>query len=581
MKLSPPGTLSIRAVNQYRRRDVLTYLALRYYLTNAATRADHWAQRASIDLVLTRSVPVYFRSLHFKGTDPDGGLEHRRVFLPGANEALAEAALLDECSNQPTAFANPSCVFSYDLSKAEERLGIFQPYLGGLQKRHEAIAAACDTCPNGIVRYVDIKRFYPSIRSALALQAWRDQAALGKLAAHYQELGERLIYDYGKARDQDERGILTGPMFSHLLGNIVLRQLDNIASSDFPAKYFRYVDDIALVGEPHAVKESLHMLHSRLAELGLELHDDSSPKNILVGVSEWLEGRHDFRESRQPSSWNAFIGNLKKFLLYNPDESETLHETFLSAGLRVPVRDYSGAIHEAGYLKKVLRWTEWHWFRHAARSISIRSLINQALRLRMSYKTEFNKLMSGAENLHGFGLKRRIPKLRYRAARLIYLATEDDLASLYPEAAKLPELRFQAEVMAAVASGNIDRLVQLGSNAAQAAAQPLRAAHRQATLTSRELGEAEAQGLAVFLLNGVPVMREGPPLRQESELTRFATAGADVALMKSDHPFMRELACLHGLTDQPRHPETLETAFDEDEALAMDAIDQMQQSPSL
>ena len=65
-----------------------------------------------------------------------------------------------------------------------------------------------------------------------------------------------------------------------------------------------------------------------------------------------------------------------------------------------------------------------------------------------------------------------------------------------------------------------------------------------------------------------------------SELMRFAAVGADAALMKSGQPFMRETVCLHGLSKQPCHPDMLETVFDEDETLAMDAIEQPQQSMS-
>ena len=38
VNLSRPGILAVRAVNQYRRRDVLPYLGLRYYLYNNAAR---------------------------------------------------------------------------------------------------------------------------------------------------------------------------------------------------------------------------------------------------------------------------------------------------------------------------------------------------------------------------------------------------------------------------------------------------------------------------------------------------------------------------------------------------------------
>jgi len=50
--------------------------------------------------------------------------------------------------------------------------------------------------------------------------------------------------------------------------------------------------------------------------------------------------------------------------------------------------------------------------------------------------------------------------------------------------------------------------------------------------------------------------------------------------MTSGNAFIREIACLHGIAPGPRHPEMLESVFDEDEDLAIDAVDQLQQSLS-
>lgn len=111
MKRSRPGILAVRAVNQYRRRDVLAYLSLRYYLDNVASRTDPWAKQVSIDLVLGRTESPYLRVHHFKETNDHGGIEHREIFLPGANEALVEAALLAECGKHEEVFNNPEHVF--------------------------------------------------------------------------------------------------------------------------------------------------------------------------------------------------------------------------------------------------------------------------------------------------------------------------------------------------------------------------------------------------------------------------------------------------------------------------------------
>lgn len=48
----------------------------------------------------------------------------------------------------------------------------------------------------------------------------------------------------------------------------------------------------------------------------------------------------------------------------------------------------------------------------------------------------------------------------------------------------------------------------------------------------------------------------------------------------ADESFMRELACLHGIADRPRHPDLLDTAFDMDDEFTLDAVDQIQQSIS-
>lgn len=577
MKRSRPGVLSVRAINQYRRRDVLPYLGLRYYLENSAARSDEWAKQVAIDLVLARSNGLYFRVHHFKETTDTGRVEHRAIFLPGANEALAESALLDECANHPQVFSNPICVFSYHLNSGKDRSGIFRHYMDGLRTRQQAIAKACDARPNGVVLYTDIKRFYPSIEADLASRIWQRQSGLGNLSKRYRDLGEKLISEHSRAGN--ERNILTGPMFSHFLGNLVLREMDEEFSATLPAKYFRYVDDITLVGDQLEVSQSLSTLRSRLRDLGFSLHDKSSPKSIEVSTSEWLTSRNDFYESRRASSWLTLVSDLKHFLLLNPGEREELQNVFRNEGFRIPIRDYSNAVLERGFLERVYSLAQKLWFKSRNQGVSVRSIVSQAKWLRKRYEREFRKLADGIEVLSRFERKRRIPKLRYRAGRLIYLAADDTLGSLHRLADAIPELRFHAKVMDAVGSGNIDQLLPLGTNAAQAAAQTLRAAGKRCNTTLEDFSVPEEQALAIFILNGVSVDRS-ESTGTVSNLMRFAVSGADINLMKDAEPFIRELACLHGIVGRPRHPELLEAVFDEDEDLAMDAIDQLQQSLS-
>jgi hypothetical protein len=428
-----------------------------------------------------------------------------------------------------------------------------------------------------VVQYADIKSFYPSISTDLATKAWIGQCEVSHLPERFREVGEKLIADYAVAARQQIGDILTGPMFSHLLGNLVLRKIDDDLSANLPVKYFRYVDDITLVGERAAVKRSLGILRDRLRELGFELHGDTSQKSIEVSVSDWLKGRDDFSGGRE---WQALIGDVKIFLLLNPAQGGALQSAFRNESFRIPVRDYSAVVHERGFLERVMYYAQCHWFRRGTQTLSIESLVHRAKSLRIQYEGKFQMLLDGAAGLLGYERKRRIPQLRWCAGRLVYLAEDTTLGDLASVSGEFEELHLHYHVMKAVASGEIDDLLSLGTNAAQAAAQPLLAAGKVCSLAKAVNNEVKEQGLAIFHFNGVPVRQpvDSPPIR--SEILRFATSGSDLPLMRSADPYIREIACLHGVSQNPRHEHLLRAVFDEDEELAMDAIEQVQQSTS-
>lgn len=578
-KRQRPGVLAVRAVNQYRRRDVLTYLALRYYLDNEAARTDKWANEVATDLVLTRSEPAYFKALHFKDLSQHKDIDHRQMLLPGANEALAEAALLAECARHPQAFGNPPCVFSYPLNSGDDRSGIFEHYSKGLHNRHEAISKACDRSPDGVVQYIDLKKFYPSITIQMAQSAWRKASNEARLGSRWRELGEKLLVDHESVA-VDKPSILTGPMFSHLIANLVLRTLDDEFASKPHIKYFRYVDDITIVGTLEHVNQALQEIRARVECVGLAIHDHHSPKSLMLTSDEWLVGRKDFQDSKRPISWMTFIGDLKRYLISHPDNHDELRKTLAGEGFRIPVRDYSSAIYESSFLEKFGQWAKRSWFRNKIKSVTIDSLVHQASWLRGAYEKEFLALVDGFDQLTAYERKRRIPKLRYRTGRLSYLATDDSLKALADHSGSIRELHLQSMVMTALSSGNIDPLLRLGTNAAQAAAQPMRSGNKLAILQSRDLTEAESQAFAVFRFNGVEMRDASTQFASGSELLTFAEKGTSSALMKSSDPFMSEFACLHGLSEQPRHAAILESVFDEDEQLAIDAVDQLGQSLS-
>ncbi len=574
-----PGILAVRAINQYRSRDVLAYLGLRYYFAASAARSDQWVRDVAPHLTVTRTSSSYFEAHHFKELDQSGITHQRSIFLPTPNEILAETALLHECSRHPSIFTNPPCVFSYDLTTGQDRYGVFQPYFRGLQRRQAEIGRACETQPDATVHYIDIQKFYPSISTSLALGAWQKHAQQAKLGSKWIELGEFLIDAHGREGLAKQGSILTGPMFSHLLANLVLRKLDAGISKNFRCKYFRYVDDITLVGDQTEVTDALDGITSMLEEMGLALHSKDSPKTLTVSAGEWLHARNDFRESRRPVSWMTLIADLKRYLLSNPGGAEALDRRLSNEGFRLPIPDYTEMTYEASYIERFRELAENTWFRKFIRQITPESIVHQARYLRKAFKNDFLTLGEELDTADQFHRKRLIPKLRYRASRLVYLAPDEDLSNLALLVSDIPELYFHSAVLRAVGNGNVDELLSLGANAVQAASQPLRSSKKVVDIEQQLTTVTQRQGFSTLKFNGVWV-RADAALNTDDELVDFALNGATPRTMSSESQFIGEIASLHGISTTPRHPHVLETAFDQDEKLTLDAIDQLQVSAS-
>ena len=573
------GLLAVRTLNQYRRRDVLAYLGLRYYLDNSASRSDRWAREVATDLVLRRSGPSYFAVQHFKDLDARGHVDHREIFLPSPNEALAETALIDACASAGPSFSTSKMVFSYLYANAEDSSGAFQNYMVGLRERHAAIAAACRRVPNARVQFFDIRRFYPSISLSLAKSVWIRACESSTISKNYLELGLKILSDHSRIPHKDGGGLLTGPMFSHLIANLVLRSVDEHLEKG-SADYFRYVDDITFVGDEQQIKRSTDLLYKCLEPLGLLVHGPESSKSYSVSTSEWLEAEHDFTQRKEGPSWMTLIGDLKRLLVFRPELKHELDNAFMGEGFRIPVPDYAAAVGERGFTERLGALVQAKWFRARVRPLSIKLIIEQARFLRLKYFEESEELLSQIHSASTFNNKRSLPKLRYRLGRLAYLAPSDQLEGLAREVSTVSGMQFQAAVALAVATGKVDEVIRFGTNAAQAVAQPLRLSDRIARAESVSNDRSDVHALAVFRLNGLHVTSPDSH-DQNNELLRFASNGADDRLMRSADKFIREISCLHGMCDMPRHRQILDSVFDPAEDITLDAIEQARQSFSL
>lgn len=564
-----PEKLSMRAVNQYRTRDILAYLGLRYYFDNQCAYRDQWASEVATHLTLSRNVAGYFQSRHFKERLDSGEITHRDIFLPGPNEIYAEAALLSECGKH-IEFKSLDCVFSYALVSDNETQGIYNPYFAGLQERHRKIADACRGDSNFVVQYTDIKRFYPSISAEVARNAWMKACSSSQLPLKYRDLGLKLLFNHAEvsAEHQHGKGLLTGPMFSHLIANLVLREIDETMSTSFPGRYFRYVDDVVLVGTHAQVASGRTLLSTLLNTLGLELHAPGNGKDFQVKVDEWLQGESDFDDGAS-KGWMTFSRNLKQFLITQSPSTNSLSQMFSTQGFRLPLPDYKIAVRDAQYQQRFsdsLRRHPW-LLKTIFRQTAPDSLLQSALALRDDYSIILNKLLESDLDVSGYQRKRIIPKIRYFAGRLLYLGRAQDLIEFGEKLYAIPELYMLAEIITSVATRDVTRLLPLGSNAVQSAAQILKLDESIVSCNIGSWGAAERQGLAILRANGINV--SGPI---EDELNQFVLwQETGQSLMESQDLFIQEVACLHGVSKTARHKTMLNSVFGRQEELAFDA----------
>jgi hypothetical protein len=571
-----PEILAIRAVNQYRARDVISYLGLRYYFVNLCARRDRWAEDVATHIVRTRSEPSYFKSSHFKELHDNGSVLHRDIFLPGPNEAFAEAALLAECAKY-TAFSSLPCVFSYRLSVGDDTRGIYVPYFDGFRERHIAITKACENHPDAVVLYTDIKKFYPSITAETARAEWNAACENASLAPQWRELGLKLLSDHAEIASVhvSGRGLLTGPMFSHLIANLVLRTIDDRMIESFAGRYFRYVDDVVLVGTKKEVVEGRAVLAELLEEIDLHLHASDQGKDFEVGAKEWLEGAGDF-DSQNGHYWARFVGDLKQFLGTKPVDDNSLATEFDKAGFRIPIPQYKLAANEAPWRLRILaRLRKYRWLSKKFRMTSATQIIYTAQILREHYAQCLRAQLESGSSINGYNRKRIIPKIRFFAGRLLYLGSLEMLFEFSSLLDEYDELRMLAEVMRSVATRDITRLLPLGSNAAQSAAQILSLSPDSISCHIENWTPVCLQGLAIFRMNGISV--DGP---SDDDLNLFAiwSAYSQKLMGTGGEPSIRELACLHGVAETGRHSEILNTVFDWDETLAFDVINQFSES---
>lgn len=572
--MTRPGTLCIRALNEYRPRDLISYLVLRQYLLSTCARSDRWSKEVASDLTLKRTNLPYRHCKTYKGiSEPNQLIEFRDLHFPAPAEMLAEAALLEECANAGHHFMPIPTVFSNVLASGSTKSGMVAPYFEGWSRRQAAILEAAQLAPMHTVLYLDIRRFYPSITTDIARSAWTEASDASGIGARWRELGTRLLADYAQV-DKGEGALLMGPMFAHVMGNLVLRRFDSAVAQFAPGPYFRYVDDMAFVVPPGEISR----LHAKVEELlpeGLRIHHD---KVLQMPAGAWAKSWLAFSHDPALRTWSRLLSAVKYFLLAYPERVPEVTQAARREGYRMPFHNYAVAANQRSYVQRLLARFSLPWFDDTLRPRTSSEILSLLAKARRQFQDCVRPIAERALRTAGMERKFAIQRLRYVTTRLLYLAEPTVLADLTAMMDEFRELSDLNVIARAAVTSDVTNLLAYSGSVAQAAAQILVAVGEPVSVSTAYWTSEKAFAWAVLRIAGVP-FRSGsasPPVDGHLAALVYG-ANTSIRRGQANEAYYRDvLAVANGLLDRPES--LVSEAFDLQEVPTFDAIQVLRQS---
>ena len=555
--------LAIRALNDYTRRSSFTYLALRYALEASCVRKDRWSVQIAPEILSREIRNSYLVNWFFKDYHR-GKFIFRRIGGPGSNEALAEAALLDVCAQAGGVFAPQKDVFSYRLAKKNSLDGSFQRYFDNYKRRQRAIGRCCRKHKSYIVLYADIKNFYPSVSRSRAKRAWKVACAQAKLPARWVKLGECLI-DRQKA--VSPKGLLVGPMFSHLIADLSLREFDTAMRRKYDASYFRYVDDIAVVIPDAGQARAKRHMASLLKSAGLKLHPG---KFAEMPAAEWAEkapwqGKPTVIEDRD-KKWVALIDRVKCYLIKKPEQFEALSRALCEVELRIPLPRYQVAISDADYVERLKRRMRSKAFIRYVSGLTRRKIVNRALRASQHYIDEFATHWSAYGELVGMEKKWHGTRVKGLLGKLTMMAPETLIPGLVRVLEGHPEFAGIRATFKAMQTNDVSELILFGGSICGAAGQVLATRGKLYSCEIARWSKAAVQGYATLCLMGVNIGAKLPLQVSRLFEARFVHGGYRIgAWRKLEHPFARDVVAISKEVSLEKNQELMHSPMNPDD----------------
>lgn len=488
-------TLLIRALNSTRQVYFPSYVGLRLIGSQLSFGENDYLQKLILRRLIAGDAWRFKPFKLYKGSiQSPQGLDHqyRECLAPSPLTAIAESFILKTLSESPAFDVSPR-VFSYRWPPSIRSGVSYRYFFDGYKQRNSEIAAALDT-PNQVAVVTDLKQFYPSAKKEQVESALKSR--LDKCDKQLGALGEAIFEFYSQLLSAGGNGIPIGPASGHVLGQLVLQDVDSVLTGKYGDKYFRYVDDIVIVCNENDADTAKRDIQDCIEQHGFTINAD---KTVVTSGAEWHHNilRSDVSEE---DNLRLLSSDLAAYLAFHPSRADELKRMFADAGLSIPV----------GRLLALSKYNRFRYFLFRKKAFGLvfstnADFLERGLRLKEAYERTLSEFV-GLPAESSPNLRRwQVQRSRRVINSLFYLRNFNEWQSRPGTFEAFPELIEQQALARALSSGNVNPILPFYGSG-PAAFSELWAEHGQgdASLPPPETGLniAEIDGLITLRLYG-------------------------------------------------------------------------------
>ena len=450
--------LSIRSLGDLRRVNPSTYIDLRLLLDSEASLhvKSSWLEESTARKTMCRKTPRYRKTKVFKSIDKEGVITHRDLHIPSPTTSLSESYVLLMLARNSVC-ENPGHVYSYHLNPKQDSWGNYHHYSGGYRLRNAAIGSALSLIDDGVAIITDLRRFYPSIDPEFAIASLQNKLKESSLSATQMEMVNNAVTNLCS---QTTSGIPLGSSLSHLLANAAMTEVDKDLSSTFSGRYFRYVDDIAIVIPRSELASAEETLKSIVEEnAGYELH---AGKHDVLGASDWINNAPTSHRGSLSDPFSNLCFQIKVFLALNPDRIDSLKSTLEQEGINLPIERLGRAAKKSSFHGRIkLYWRRGWRLLKAFVKANEQNIVNDAKECGRIYRDKFKHLadsqLSPSPTISRFQCQR----IRYCLNRMLYLLPPEDILNTCAEILELRDFYETRTLLRSLCGKSLNDLLEI------------------------------------------------------------------------------------------------------------------------